>query len=427
MVSSILALRLITGPVPFVVGALGVVALAWLLVSRRWRRWLPIAASVILAGLIAGLAVCWVLGDLLDLFGVDLSIASRAWFAVGFSGLALAVARALFSGRRAVLPGAAAAIVLMLVGGLGLNADLGEFPTVRNALGIGQYGTLQLPPKTAGSVLASWSPPADLPREGRIGYVAIPATASQFRARRALVYLPPAALVADPPRLPVLVMLAGQPGGPSDLFVKGGLGGTLDAWARAHNGLAPIVVVPDQLGAPGRNPMCVDSALGKVETYLTKDVPAWIAANLTALPGPAETGIGGFSEGGTCSIQLGAAHPSLYGTILDISGQVAPKNGSTQQTIDRGFAGSRAAYERAIPANILATRAPYASTFAVFAAGENDLRYGPGLRTVAAAAKAAGMTSTLVISPGTAHDWHTVAYAFDHVIPLVARHWGLDG
>jgi S-formylglutathione hydrolase FrmB len=427
VVSSILSLRLISGPLPVVVGALGVVALAWLLASRRWRSWLPIAASVSLAGFIAGLILCWVLGDLLDLFGVDLSIASRVWFAVGFAGLALAVARALFSGGRAILPSAAAAIVVMLVGGLGLNADLGEFPTVRNALGIGQYGTLRLPPRSAGTALAGWVAPADLPSSGRIGYVAIPATASHFRARRALVYLPPAALMVDPPKLPVLVMLAGQPGGPSDLFVKGGLGGILDSWARAHHGLAPIVVVPDQLGAPARNPMCVDSALGHVATYLTRDVPAWISAHLTTLAGPAGTGIGGFSEGGTCSIQLGAARPSLYGTIVDISGQVAPKNGSTRQTIDRGFAGSRSSYERAIPANILASRAPYRSTFAVFATGADDLRYGPGLRTVAAAGRAAGMDSTLVISPGTAHDWHTVAYAFDRAIPLVARHWGLDG
>jgi S-formylglutathione hydrolase FrmB len=173
--------------------------------------------------------------------------------------------------------------------------------------------------------------------------------------------------------------------------------------------------------------MCVDSALGNAASYVTKDVTTWISTHLAALSGPANTGIGGFSEGGTCAIQFGAAHPELYGAIVDISGQVAPKNGSVQQTIDRGFGGSRSAYERAIPANLLAARKPYSSTLALFYVGADDQRYGPGLHRVAAAATDAGMQATLVLSPGTAHDWHTVVFALQHAVPAVSQHWGLDG
>ncbi len=43
----------------------------------------------------------------------------------------------------------------------------------------------------------------------------------------------------------------------------------LDRLAAAHHGLAPIVVMPDQLGEATRNPMCVDGPLGDSRTYLT--------------------------------------------------------------------------------------------------------------------------------------------------------------
>jgi hypothetical protein len=29
-------------------------------------------------------------------------------------------------------------------------------------------------------------------------------------------------------------------------------------------------------------------------------------------------------------------------------------------------------------------------------------------------------------SPGTAHDWHTVKYAYEHGLPLLYQQWGLS-
>jgi len=52
----------------------------------------------------------------------------------------------------------------------------------------------------------------------------------------------------------------------------------LDAYAANHEGLAPIVVVADQLGTPTANPLCLDSALGKSETYLARDLAVAAAA-----------------------------------------------------------------------------------------------------------------------------------------------------
>lgn len=427
MVNTILTLQLIKGPVPVVVNILGILAVIAIFATRRWKRWIPIAAGSIIVGFLVGLVVCWLLGDVLDLFGVTLSIASRVWFGIGVAGLALGIARLAFTRKRSAPLWVASAVILALVGGLGVNTDLGEFPTVENALGIGQYHEIALPSTSMTIKLASWTAPADLPKYGRAGLVTIPATRSHFKARQAMVYLPPAALVANPPKLPVLELISGQPGEPADLFIKGALATRLNAIAAAHHGLAPIVVVPDQLGAPARNPMCVDSPLGNAAQYLTVDVPNWIKSNLNVLSGPRSWGIGGFSEGGTCAIQLGAALPKLYGTIVDISGEVAPKNGTLKQTIDAGFAGSTKAYTAAIPANVMKRVGSYNQTLALFSVGQGDTRYGPGLRTMVANATTAGMDARLFVSPGTAHDWHTVAYALDQSLPVIQRYWGLDG
>jgi S-formylglutathione hydrolase FrmB len=172
--------------------------------------------------------------------------------------------------------------------------------------------------------------------------------------------------------------------------------------------------------------MCVDSKLGNAATYITADVPAWISSHLAVQPHPAGWGVGGFSEGGTCSIQFGAARPDLFGTIIDISGQSVPSNGTLTNTIKVGFSGSKAKYHAAAPANLLKRHAPYHHTVALFSYGALDARYGPQTRLVASEAKAAGMRTQLIVAPASAHDWHTVNFALKASIALVAQRWQLN-
>ncbi|WFR66742.1 hypothetical protein P9139_19005 [Curtobacterium flaccumfaciens] len=121
---------------------------------------------------------------------------------------------------------------------------------------------------------------------------------SHFRARKAVVWLPPAARTTRPPTLPVLVALSGQPGQPADMFQTGDLGRYLDRYAEAHHGLAPIVVAPDQLGAPERNPMCVDSRrLGRSATYVMTDTVRWIRRHLPVATAPKAWGSSGSRRG----------------------------------------------------------------------------------------------------------------------------------
>ena len=432
MFDGFLSIELTTGVFPVVLDVLGLIALAAVFAIAPTRVGLVRRLIAAASGLVVGLIVCWLISDVFDVFGIVLTLPIRLWFSGTVAAIAVAIVT-LISVRRWVRAVPIVGILIFaMVGAIGINADIGEFPTLGAALGIESYSAQPLPSPVAtptrltdAQVLAAWRPPANLPAAGRVNSVAIPGTISGFHARNALVYLPPAAVVAHPPRLPVLMMMSGQPGSPSTVVTAGQIEKTFDAYARVHRGISPIVVIPDQLAHPLVNPMCVDSSLGNSATYLTVDVPRWIRSNLNVMTDRTTWAIGGFSQGGTCAIQLGAGYPQLFGSILDISGELKPGHGNPAQSIRKGFGGSASAYEKSWPANVLSARAPYGDTLAIFAAGANDSRYDSYATTLAADARSAGMSVQLLVSPGTAHDWHTVNYAFVTALPFLGRRMGI--
>lgn len=449
-------LSLIGGPLPVVVDLALVlltsaVVLLVLLDRRRAagnrRRRLVVVLGSALLGSVVGLALAWLLSDQLNLFDVSLSPTSRSWVAVAFAGVGVAVAGIALTGWRGRAVAAVAIATSVLAGTIGVNADFGQYTTIgslsdhsvalplpasvlaqqrHGAPGIaGVVTTGPSPSSSRGSDRSLESTSVLAATQGLVGSVTIPGIVSHFPARRAYVYLPPAALLPHPVALPVILMLSGQPGFPGNVITSGNIATILDSFARTNHGVAPILVAADQLTAPQDNPMCVDSALGNSATYLTVDVPNWIRTHLTVKTAAAEWAIAGFSQGGTCAIQLGAAHPSLFGNIIDVSGQSAPKNGNVHQTIALGFHGDPAAYRAALPEAVLAANAPYSSTVAVFGAGQLDARYGPIAAKMSASARQAGMRSAHVVSPGTAHDWHTVQWVLEHAMTPIYQHMGL--
>ncbi|CAN5529632.1 alpha/beta hydrolase-fold protein [soil metagenome] len=455
-------IQLIGGWLPLIVDLLAVGALTLLIArvllpvsdasrDRRVGRLVGLATGAI-AGVVVGLTLCWLLSDQLNLFDVSLTPISRAWVAGAFAAAGLAMAGIVLSVRGRRHPGrrrglglvataaVGATVFGLLAGTLGVNADFGQYTTLgsisgtsiaaplpASVLAVQGAGAPGRRSTAAGAARPLWRNAVDLgmPTHGLVGSVTIPATVSHFAARGAYVYLPSAALLPHPVALPVLIMLAGQPGSPSNVFSSGQIASVFDSFAAAHGGLAPIVVVPDQLGAPDRNPMCVNGSLGASATYLTVDVPNWIRSHLTVEQSAAAWAIGGFSQGATCSIQLGAAHPELFSAIIDISGQWAPKNGGLSQTIGIGFGGDAAAYRAAMPAAMLAANAPYRNTVAVFGVGQLDSRYGPIAGRMTAAASSAGIRASEAISPGTGHDWHTVQWVLRNALDPVYSQLGL--
>ncbi|MGH1548678.1 alpha/beta hydrolase [Leifsonia poae] len=237
---------------------------------------------------------------MMDVFGVALTPVTTLWTALGFGCVSLAVANLFRSRWWRKLIALISIPVFLAAAFCGINADFGAYRNLNDTLGVVPYRGLDLHAER-GEVVAGtdWKatvsdpagdPPA-VPAKGEVGTVRIPGTESRFPAREAVVYLPPIALTANPPALPVLYALSGQPGAPADMFTAGGVATAMDAFAKTHGGYAPIVVAADQLGGPGRNPMCVDSRdYGNSATYLLADVRNWVRSHLRVTGDPAGWG-----------------------------------------------------------------------------------------------------------------------------------------
>ncbi|SDG30489.1 S-formylglutathione hydrolase FrmB [Klenkia brasiliensis] len=423
-----IGLHLVTGPLyQILVGAL-FVGLAVLLVTHRHRRWFTRRVPVALVAAAVLLGVAQLVLAITKPFPDGLPWLVPLWIGLGLLGITLAVAG--WAGqrwwRRAVTVLALAGVLLGAANAV--NAVYQPFPTVAAALQLPPYDQADAQDVlTTAAVsqtsLADWTPPAGMPSTGALAQVTIPATASGFPARPAWVYLPPAYLSSDRPDLPVWILLGGQPGSPRDWIDGGQLAQRLDDWADAHHGLAPVVVMPDDLGGEGSNPLCMDSALGKADTYLSVDVPDWIGKNLQVDTDHSHWAVGGFSYGGTCALQLATNHPDLFPTFFDASGQRAPTLGSASSTLAATFNGQEAPFDAVDPLHLLAAhRYPQLSGYLVV--GKDDDHYRPQQEEVVAALKGAGVSVTSTELPG-AHSWDVWGPGLEGALPWLAQHTGL--
>ena len=237
--------------------------------------------------------------------------------------------------------------------------------------------------------------------KGALAETQIPGTKSGFKARNALVYLPPGYSDDDSPA-PLLVLLAGQPGNPQDWVSGGGLVETMEGYADRHRGKMPVVVVADQLGSPVANPLCSDALLGNAATYLQQDVVEWAKANLNVSDDPARWAIGGVSNGATCALQVVTRRPDLFHTFLSFSGEPEPSLSDRNRTINEGF-GDLANFQQNNPKDLMAKNS-YPQIAGIFTAGDDDEKYGPPTAQLAQAARNAGMNVELRNYPG-GHSW----------------------
>jgi S-formylglutathione hydrolase FrmB len=411
------------------------IGLLGLLLLRRTRDWwtrsLPLAVLITLAVLALGWAVLQVTKPWPDALPVPVFVSA------GSGVLAVTLLPLGWRRQRWVVHvlAPAAALLAVLGAAVGVDTVYGSFPTVGTALQLPPYDTVSatqvLDRASRGETARpapqplsqSWHPPADLRSTGAVFQADIPATRSGFVARSAWIYVPPAYLAGDPPPLPLLVLIGGQPGGPRDWLDGGQLAQRMDAWAAAHRGLAPVVVMPDALGSTTGNPMCLDSALGRADTYLSQDVPAWAESTLHVDPDSAHWAVGGFSFGGTCALQLAVAHPDVFPTFFDASGQLGPTLGDRARTVAAAFHGDDAAYTAHDPLAVLPTRS-WPGSAGYLVVGAQDRSYEPQARTVVAAARAAGLPVTFLELPG-AHDWSVCTGGFERAMPWMATRMGL--
>lgn len=356
---------------------------AYRFAHRAWRFRANATVIAVIAGQVVGLALV-VLGVVLlprpDLTGAG-------WFAVLLAAtvLPLAIGDVLqSSGQRGVRVAIASAAAVLTVGVVGVA----------------------VPQAFARPVVAGRSIPVT-EKTLADGYqlaVRIPATRSGFDARAAHLFVPPGWLRDPSGTRPVVEMMMGQPGNPT-------LGATLDALhslGQQRLDQAPFVLVVDQLGAVDKNPPCADTSAGRLDTYLSQDVPAWIDANLPVSPDRTDRVIAGFSHGGECAAYLAATHPGKWGAVIDISGPDKPGEYRPTVTRDRYFGGDQEAYEKTWPANVLAANDYPRPTVGIFVAGAEDPHFRQQVEDTATAAENAGWKVTYWAVPGEGHSGPTL-------------------
>jgi S-formylglutathione hydrolase FrmB len=308
-------------------------------------------------------------------------------------------------------------VVLVVVeAGSAVNAHFEYYRTVGEVFGDGgpDESSLAQAERDVGTI----------PEQGQVVPLTIPGTRSGFVGRTAQAYLPPIWFARDRPKLPVVMLLHGTPGAPTD-WTDGGLApATADAWAAQHGGVAPVLVMPDVNGSLTGDSECVDSPRGNVETYLTVDVPATVGQALGTLPpGPAWV-VAGLSEGGTCSIMLALRHPAEFTAFGDFGGLVGPRvgetNADTADTVTELFGGSQQAFLAHEPTALLkGGRFPRLGGW--FQVGADDQQPYQAIQQLVPLARAAGIATCSVVMPGEGHTFDVWSDAFRQALPFFAK------
>ena len=228
-------------------------------------------------------------------------------------------------------------------------------------------------------------------------HVDLPSATSHFSARTATAYIPPAYWTDH--NLPVLVLLHGNPGGPDQWFGSGEADETADQFQAANGGRSPIVIAVDATGSETANPICADSDVAQVMTYLTRDVPKDIKSKFQVNNDQHTWTVGGLSYGGTCALQIATTQPNAYGSVIDIAGEAEPTIGNHSATVNKFFHGDESAYNNQDPAYLL-ERNRYDNLQAIFIAGDDDAASVNALRSLSDKARAAGMKTYYGTRPG---------------------------
>lgn len=231
------------------------------------------------------------------------------------------------------------AVVLLLAGAL-LNDQylfyenwgdlLGSSPTVVASSVAGAA------PKIAaaapvGNAFAKWkTPPAlpPLPSPGaRLQTYRIPG-AAPGKQHTVIVYLPAGYRPSSATTYPVLVGLPGLPSSPRAWLSAFNIDTTLDGAVAAHRIAAPILVLPQVNEPKMLDTECVDSPSPsgpQVDSWLSTDLPRWVATHFRVKLNRASWAIMGYSYGGWCAAAQLVRHPDVYGAGMVFEGYFHPE------------------------------------------------------------------------------------------------------
>jgi S-formylglutathione hydrolase FrmB len=137
-------------------------------------------------------------------------------------------------------------------------------------------------------------------------------------ARAGYVYLPPAFSGAE--RYPVVYLLHGMPGSPSEYLSGAGLVQFADA-AIADGAVRPFIAVAPAAGTQRRYN---GEWAGPWETTLVRRVLPWVDARLPTIADRSGRVLAGLSAGGYGAVDIGLRNADVFGTVESWSGYFSP-------------------------------------------------------------------------------------------------------
>ena len=235
-----------------------------------------------------------------------------------------------------------------------VNQNYDYYPTLARLLGKDAANFADLPQLKA--IRDEVRRTGKLPTHGETIAVTIPATVSKFQTGQAYVYLPPVWFKNPEPQLPLIELIAGVPGEPSDWTRAGYADTTSTAFAEQHHGGGPDPGHPGQQRQPDqRQRVLQQRASGTRRPTWSRTSPPTCRPSST--PPSASTpwpwpACRPAAPAPPCSP---SAIRQVFSTFASYSGYASPtyENDNAQQTIAQLYGGSKANYEAHNPVNLL--------------------------------------------------------------------------
>jgi S-formylglutathione hydrolase FrmB len=287
----------------------------------------------------------------------------------------------------------------VLTGLAGVNVYVGYVPTLPGLL-----GAVLAPGRVGGS---------------RVAKLVVGAPDLDVPPSPAYVYLPPG---YDQPgnaarRYPVVYLLHGYPGGPSDWFRGAQVQQVMDAMLRDHLVQPMIVVAPDASGGWLHDSEMLNQVGGpQVATYLTRTVVDAVDGTYRTVPDRGARAIGGMSSGGYGALNLGLRYQGVFTVILSEMpyGDPGPVTWSL-------LGGSHALWLANSPSRYIPTMVFQHPMAVDLIAGSRDRTRGEAVR-LARMLAARGQPAQDTIVPDANHTWRGARAELPYALAFASQH-----
>ena len=261
--------------------------------------------------------------------------------------------------------------------------------------------------------------PQVVPGPGSLLQVSLPDPALGVPTGTTDIYLPAgyAQQAAAGARYPVVYLIHGYPGGPSNWMLNGGAPQAMDA-LQAYGYARPMIIVSVDAVGPshGTDWGCLNTVGGpQLETYLTRDVITYLDSRFATVAQRSGRAIGGMSSGAFCALNIGLRHQDLYTAILAIE----PYGDPGAQAL-RLLGGSTTAWADNSP-RLYLPQLVLRRPLTVYLADGSHSPSRTNARQLAAEFERAGINPVLQIIDSGGHDWTTARLALPYALQVASQ------